>query len=230
VFKTSITRILKYKIPSFFLAFGISSGISIAAILFSFQLYYGPGWVIYGILLFWAFIQLPVILIWVAAFIFGIILAFKMNRKQFWLYSLISMNVIGVLSILFLNSLLSHSPIRKLYSPKNFSYDELKNYNQSEQQAPDTIRSPDSKDMLAVYYKESEMSFGSGHTMCALYNSKMKLIDEFMLGAFPLSFTKWESDTICFLVGYYSKADSAYVDYWIHDKKSIGRYKIRITK
>lgn len=49
---------------------------------------------------------------------------------------------------------------------------------------------------VAIFYKESSMSFGSGNKFMKLYNKDSVSIDECFYGAHPLGITDWNDSTL----------------------------------
>lgn len=58
------------------------------------------------------------------------------------------------------------------------------------------VKNRTSNQFIAVYYADSEMSFGSGNKIVKLYSSDSISIDECFYGAHPLGVTNWTDSTI----------------------------------
>ena len=97
------------------------------------------------------------------------------------------------------------------------------------------ISNPGADDFVAVYFKESSMSFGSGGKLIKLYNKDSISIDECYYGAHPLIATSWFDSTIIFECSVYSAhGDSAYrrkyLDNSVDKNSMIGKYRIEYVK
>lgn len=58
------------------------------------------------------------------------------------------------------------------------------------------IRLTPSDNFVAIFYKESSMSFGSGNKVMKLYTKDSISIDECFYGAHPLGVTDWNDSTL----------------------------------
>ncbi|MFC0878912.1 hypothetical protein ACE01N_20125 [Saccharicrinis sp. FJH2] len=97
------------------------------------------------------------------------------------------------------------------------------------------IDNPNGDDFIAVFFKESSMSFGSGGKIIKLYNKDSISIDECYYGAHPLIAKTWLDSTIILECKVYSAhGDSInrrkYLDSSVDKNDIIGHYHIDYIK